>query len=119
MNISRQKTVKDIQEEFSSMFEGLKIEFYESKHVKNTGSTENDQIDPSTPINEINPNLSSSEIILNGDNTVAQFEEEMKNKFGLNVQVFRRSNTLYLQTISTDNWTLNTQNTKGIHSVQD
>ena len=117
MLISKQITVKEIQEEFSALFNGLKIEFYHSGHTSKVGSTNQDKIDADTSLHQIKPDIVSGDIVLNAKSTVAQFEEEMKSRFGLNVQVFRKSNGLYLQTITTDNWTLETQNTKGLNST--
>jgi hypothetical protein len=34
------------------------------------------------------------------------FEQTLKEKFGINVQVFRKAGELWLQTTITDHWTL-------------
>ena len=65
-----------------------------------------------------NPDVPSGEVLLTGDRTVTSFEGELEERFGLHAQVFRRSKNLWLQTTSTDYWSLATQNQKGLHTVQ-
>jgi hypothetical protein len=45
--------------------------------------------------------------------TVKQLETTFREKFGLNVQVARRSGSMWLETTMTDNWTLKHQNDHG------
>ncbi|MEI9910895.1 MAG: hypothetical protein WDO71_15215 [Bacteroidota bacterium] len=45
--------------------------------------------------------------------TVGQLEDIFQKQFGLQVQVSRRSGTLWLETTMTDNWTLKQQNDHG------
>ena len=42
----------------------------------------------------------------------------MRDRFGLHVQVFRRSGKTWLQTIRTDNWTLGQQDAEAAASNQ-
>jgi hypothetical protein len=44
---------------------------------------------------------------------VSELEELFEEVFGLSVQVFRKSGESWLQTTTTDSWTLNQQNLKG------
>ena len=55
---------------------------------------------------------------INKSSKLSDVEKEFEDKFGIYVQVFRRSKDLWLQTVSTDHWDLKTQNSKGIHSVE-
>jgi hypothetical protein len=45
--------------------------------------------------------------------TVEELEKSFLVKFGLNVQVFRKSGKSWLETTITDKWTLEKQNTQG------
>jgi len=45
--------------------------------------------------------------------TVGELENLFMDRFGLSVQVFRRSGNLWLETTMTDNWTLKQQNDHG------
>jgi hypothetical protein len=44
---------------------------------------------------------------------VSELEELFQEVFGLSVQIFRKSGENWLQTTTTDFWTLNQQNNKG------
>ena len=48
--------------------------------------------------------------------TVGEFEKIFYEKTSLGVQVFRKSAGIWLQTSSTDSWTLEKQNGKGERS---
>lgn len=118
MKVQLNHKIEDLQSEFSKKFSGLKLEFYKVEHAPNEGSPVKGQLDPSTPLSDITSIESAGEIELDGQMTVAQLEHLFEDRFGLHVQVFRRSASLWLQTTATDHWTLEVQNTKGIHSLQ-
>ena len=50
---------------------------------------------------------------VNGEMEVSKLEQAFEKKYGLHVQVFRRSGNIWLQTTKTDSWTLEAQNRKG------
>ncbi|MBK8670695.1 MAG: hypothetical protein IPN89_15090 [Saprospiraceae bacterium] len=95
------------------------MEFYKNIHGASEGSPMAEQISHSTLLIDINPDLKETEFIIDGDKTVADFEKMMKDKFKLNVQVFRKSSEIWLQTTATDHWSLNKQNGKGQRSLID
>lgn len=119
MFIHPNRQITDIQNEFSTAFPGLKIVFYAKKHADHEGSAPKMQYDSALTIGEIQTHEQAGEMDLDGQLTVGQLEQLMEKEFGLHVQVFRRSNNLWLQTTSTDDWTLETQNRKGLHSAPD
>jgi len=45
--------------------------------------------------------------------TVAELEKMITEKYGMNVQVVRRSGNIWLETTMTDDWTLQQQNDHG------
>ena len=45
--------------------------------------------------------------------TVAEVENDLKKQFGLPVQIFRLSGNVWIETILTDDWTLEKQNREG------
>lgn len=51
------------------------------------------------------------------ETTVAELEKTFRKKFGLKVQVFRRSGDVWLETTITDKWTLFQQNKHGEEST--
>lgn len=118
MKIAKQRTVSEIMSEFNSLYPHLKIEFYMRQHDVGEGSKRRDQIAHSVTLGEVNPALKEGTISLAPQITVAELEKNFSKKFGLNIQVFRRSGMLWLQTSSTDDWTLDTQESKGGHSEE-
>lgn len=116
MKITKEKTLKEIKDSFTSSYPGLKIEFYNNKHDGYQGSCAQNQYDDCLTIVEIN-SKKDGEIILNDTDTVKEIEQKFENLFGLHIQIFRRSKELWLQTSITDDWTLAMQNRKGVHSI--
>lgn len=108
LHILQSRTLKEAQDEFNSAYPFLRIEFYRNTepgfariHLKNSMM------------------LTAAGLKRNGDieindlMTVGELENIFKEKFGLQVQVSRRSGTLWLETTMTDNWTLKQQNDHG------
>ncbi|MCZ2101080.1 MAG: hypothetical protein LC107_06035 [Chitinophagales bacterium] len=119
MKIAPSLSVKDIKEQFNAHFPYLKIEFYNYEHEKHEGSSVDKQIKESMLLSDINSEIFEGVIDIDSEMTAADFEALMREKFGLNVQVFRKSKSLWLQTSSTDSWTLEKQNGKGERSTLD
>lgn len=117
MNIYGHQTLANIRADFRSVFNGLDIRFYKLHHEDHAGSKDGDEYDMSATVNSINGELESCELDLSPERTVSELEEEFEGVVGIPVQIFRRSKDLWLQTISTDHWTLEVQNRKGINST--
>lgn len=69
-----------------------------------------DMLNPEMTIAEAQKKDASGIIEIKALTTVAELENMFTETFGLPVQVFRKSNNVWLQTITTDNWTLSEQN---------
>jgi len=108
--------MKEIQAQFSALFPGLKIEFYRKHHDDFQGSKLEDQLHPDQILTDINTENGEGEINIYPDMTVLVLEQLFEERFGLFVQVFRKSKDIWLQTSVTDHWTLELQNRKGLHS---
>ena len=117
MIISDDKTIKNIQDEFQEKFPFLKLEFYTTPHKVGEGSAEKLHIEGDKTIGKIRKIHNSGNLSINGHLKVSTFEQSFYDKYGLNVQVFRRANRIYLQTSTTDSWTLSEQNKKGEESL--
>lgn len=113
MTISDDKTLRDIQKEFNAFFPYLKIEFYKGAHEQGEGSPVEDRLDPNRKLGAVRKIHSLENLTINDDMRVSDFEQMFLRKYGLNVQVFRKSGNLWIQTTSTDYWTLAEQNRKG------
>ncbi|MBK8052474.1 MAG: hypothetical protein IPK35_04145 [Saprospiraceae bacterium] len=117
MKIQKTSTVQHIFDQFNNVFPYLKLEFFSKGHEDHKGNKPEDIISHSTLLSSINPELLEKDFIISEEMTVSAFEQMMKDNFNLNVQVFRKSNDLWLQTTATDHWTLQKQNGKGQRST--
>ena len=108
MLIQDEKKLRKIQEEFREKYPYLKIEFYGPN-----GKEERKLLDPESTIGEVRTIHAEGEVSIHGNVKVKTLEESFSKHYGLNVQVFRLSGNLWLQTTSTDDWTLHEQNRKG------
>jgi len=116
MKINAHKKLKEIQEEFQEKFPYLKIEFYAGHHTAGEGSPVKEALDPQLTIEEVRTVRKEGNLFIRGDMEVETVEQKFYEEYGLNVQVFRRSGKLWMQTSATDQWTLDKQNRKGGHS---
>jgi hypothetical protein len=116
MKINSTRTTDDIKKEFNNLFPGLKLEFYKVGHENHEGNKAKDQLTKNYELIELMFEDKSGELTINEEMTVNELESAFETKFGIHAQVFRKSNDLWLQTSATDDWTLMTQNTKGLHS---
>ncbi|NJL76438.1 MAG: hypothetical protein HC892_16895 [Saprospiraceae bacterium] len=113
MTIHDNRTLREIQIEFQSYFPFLKIEFYDAQHTAGEGSPPCQQIfDLSRTIRDIKRARTAGEININDNLKVSTLEQSFYELYGLNVQVFRNSCGVWLQTTITDHWTLGEQNSK-------
>ena len=110
IKIEDRKTINEIQKEFQSHFPYLKLEFYNAEHKEGKGTLDSMKLNVNTTIGESRTKHNSGEVSIHGNQKVSTLESNFRNFFGLNVQVFRRSANLWLQTTVTDEWTLSEQN---------
>lgn len=111
--ISNKQTLGEIKAAFSSKFPHLKLEFYEHAHKEGEGSPERYLLDDELSVGEIRNIHSEGHLSINANQKVNTLESRFKEIYGLNVQVFRKSNKLWMQTTATDDWTLAHQEQKG------
>ncbi len=111
IDVSENITIDDLQKSFEEQFQFLKLMFFKKPHVAKEGSAKKDILNGGTKLTSIiskNGNVTFDE-----NTTVTELEELFKEKFGLNVQVFRKSGKSWIETTVTDNWTLKKQNEQG------
>lgn len=116
MLISDAITLKAIKDDFNKKFPYLKLEFYKTPHRQKEASHIEEQLDKNKTIGEVRTVHNEGEFRIDGQMKVSELEKIFRDTYGLNVQVFRRSGNLWLQTSKTDHWTLAEQNRKGGHS---
>lgn len=113
MTITDRKKLVEIQQAFAQKFPYLKIRFYTQPHESGKGSSVGEQLNENQTIGEVRQIHNEGDFAIKENMSVAEFELGFYEKFGLNVQVFRKSGSLWMQTTSTDSWTLAEQNRKG------
>jgi hypothetical protein len=116
MKIRDDKMLKELQEEFNYEFPFLKIEFYRNSHRMGQGSPACEQLSPMMLIGDIRKIHNAGYVNLDGNLTVGALEQTFRNIFDLNVQVFRKSFGRWVQSWSSDSWTLKEQNLRGMLS---
>jgi|ERR1043166_4274265 hypothetical protein len=100
--------IGDVQCDFNNAYPYLKIEFYKN-------------IEPGFSRKHLNPMNTVQTAGLRHEGyleitdvmTVGQLENVLGEKFGLTVQVSRKSGSIWLETTLTDDWTLRQQNEHG------
>ena len=111
ISITNNKSIEEIQKEFNDEFAFLKIQFFKNSHKAFQGSGKKELLNPGTKISSLVHHNGAVEIA--ADMTVDELEKLFKKKFGLNIQIFRKSGRSWLETTFTDNWTLEKQNEEG------
>ena len=107
--IHDQLLIEEVQERFSKCFPGLKIEFYAKPHHWKKASKEMEKIDPNSKLADIRKNHKQGTLVIQSGDTAGRVEANFRRLFGLNVQVFRNENNAWIQTTSTDNYSLKEQ----------
>lgn len=113
MIISDDKKLREVKEEFHRKFTHLKIEFYSGTHQRGQGSHKSEVLDAELSIGQVRTLHNEGDFRIDPQSPVGAFEQKFLAKYGLNVQVFRKSGNLWMQTTATDSWTLAEQNRKG------
>lgn len=114
IHVSPEKTISQIQEEFTEVFPFLKLVFfskphkaYKSSHAKflisETGRT----------LGSMEKQPKNGDLYIELEMPTWQLERLFEEEFGLHVQVFRKSGNTWLETSVTDDLTLEDQNAKG------
>ena len=111
IKISSDRKIFEIQEEFNTAFPYLKLEFFKKTHNSKESSPKRWMKPSSKTLSEYKK--ITDNIDIEPHMTVAFIEDEFKKKYGLGVQVFRKSGKVWLETTFTDGWTLEEQNSQG------
>lgn len=111
IHLSNDSTIADVQKEFNTLFPFLKLGFFTKNHKPFEGNSKRSILAPDTKLKLLKKE--KIKVKIEPDMTVTELEQLFKSKFGLNVQVFRKSGRSWLETTVTDNWTLSKQNEEG------
>lgn len=113
MKITDDKKLIDIQNQFSQHFPYLRIEFYSEPHESKVGSPNNEKLDAQMTVGAVRQVHTTGDLSINGHQKVSTLEANFRDRYGLNVQVLRKSKSIWMMTTATDDWTLTEQNKRG------
>ena len=114
IHVSQEKSIAQIQEEFSKVYPYLKLVFFSKPHKAYKGSHAKFLItDTTQTLGSIEKKPKTGDLYIEVDMPTWQVERLFEEEFGLHVQVFRKSGNTWLETSVTDDLTLEEQNVKG------
>lgn len=113
ININDNRKIFAIQEDFNTLFPYLKIEFFSKPHKIGGASAKKLIKHNSKTLGECRTIHNNGEITITPSLTVSDLEQRFQDVYGLNVQVFRKSGKVWLETTVTDGWSLDEQNKQG------
>jgi hypothetical protein len=111
--ITDNKYIKEIQEEFQKKYPFLKIEFFKNVQKNGTSTLKSQLISGRMTVGMIRHIHPEGSLNIDGSRSVEDVENDFQNKFGLSVQVFRKSSSMWIETTLTHHWSLLRQNFEG------
>ncbi|NBA87695.1 hypothetical protein GVN16_18135 [Emticicia sp. CRIBPO] len=113
INIKKGDQVSTLQKSFREAFPYLKLKFYKIPHQHDEGSEDTLIWPAATMIDGIRTKYTLDTISIEPQHTAGEVEKAFYDIFGLNVQLFRQAGGIWIQTIKTDDWTLEKLNEAG------
>ena len=107
------RTIGDIQHEFNKHYPYLNIEFLNHIHLPKAKSDVPGKYSSERKLGSCRKNHNEGHVHIEPDVTVAEMEREFNNRFGLDVELFRKSGNLWIVASLTAAWTLERQNMEG------
>lgn len=111
--INKKQLISELQQAFNDVYPFLKIELFARKHNFQQASAAQGRLPGHLSLQEVSPHLSDGEVELPETMRVQELEGIFIDRFGLYLQVFRKSGNLWLETTMTASWTLKLQNEHG------
>lgn len=108
--INDHRKIFAIQEEFHELFSNLKIEFFVKPHKTGAASAKKIMKHASKTLGECRVVHTKGSLSIRPGMTVTDLKENFRDVYGLSVQIFRKSGKIWIETASTDWWTLAKQN---------
>ena len=118
IKIAPNKGLNEIKAEFINTFPFLKLEFFKTGHEINEATSMKELIKNDVKVKDVPHFKKDGYLEIIPSMTVSDLEMLFKSQFGLNVQVFRKSGTVWLETSTTDYLTLEALNTLGLEKSQ-
>jgi hypothetical protein len=109
--LSSESTIREINKEFQKKFPFLKLEFYRNKTEQYTYWK--DKLSGHAMLKEIGSKLIPAMIKIDATDTINELEQRLQKNYGLLAQVFRKSGDVWLETVQTNDLTLERLNSIG------
>ena len=114
LEIDNEKKLSQLNNIFNTKYPFLKLEFYDQPHAWQEESSSKHILNKTMTVGEATPlNLNSGIIEIHFWQKTGLIEKIFKNKFGLFVQIFRQHGDKWVQSVGTDELTLEQQNEAG------
>lgn len=113
LHIHKERLISELQREFNESYPYLKIELFAGRHGYQEGSSSGGRLPRQMPLKYFAQHIPEGSIEVNDAMSVHELEQVFRDRFGLNLQVFRKSGNLWLETTVTDSWSLKQQNDHG------
>ena len=104
LQFTPEKTLTEIQQEFQKNYPLLNLGFFMKSHERGQPSAKKDLLETHLKISDITKGQGT--ISITPEMKVLDLEQELRLKFGLYVQLFRKSGSVWLETSKTDHWTI-------------
>jgi hypothetical protein len=114
--LSSESNMKSLNKEFQREFSFLRLALYDDPHKPKQSSIIGHKVSDHTQLKHIS-DLVPAYILIEPSDTVNEVEQKFQNRYGLPVQIFRKSGDTWVETAQTDNLTLEKQNDMGAASV--
>lgn len=105
--------LSQIAADFSRHYPYLKIEFFKKSHQWHEFTPVHNRVEQALTVSDISSHSAVVEIEIHFWNKVGTVEQIFKNKAGINIQIFRKYKDSWIQTVGTDDLTLEEQNDIG------
>ena len=112
-------TVNSLKAAFHEQYSNLRLQFFKHEHNVGEGSPRKELIPGETLLTELSERAHDTRISCDSGISIGEFEQLIHDALGLNVQVFRRSGSLWLQTLNSDGWSLEEANERANELYED
>lgn len=112
-SINEKMKIFELIEKFNQSFPFLKINFFANPFSNNSSNKRNLIVYGDKTLGECRTIQKKGDICITPQMTVSDLDLQFNDIYGLDVQVYRKSGKMWLETSKTNSWTLEEQNKQG------
>lgn len=113
LNIAGTRLLCELQNDFNKNYPYLKLEFFRPSPAKFLQATSKNMLQHSLTIQQARRLQHDGWLEIHDSMKVSELENTLRQSYGLNAQIFRKSGNVWLETTMSDDWTLKQQNNHG------